>query len=145
MEITIRNARIEDFEDIFILFEQLWPDKELNFKSLRTVFERGMKSQSDEYICAELDNKVIGFCALAIVNNFWQEGYIAYIYSMIVEDSFRGKGVGTSILEKAFDIAKQRDCKRVELDSGFPREKAHKFYETLGFEKRAFLFSKIIL
>lgn len=31
--------------------------------------------------------------------------------------------------------------KRVELDSGFQREKAHKFYENLGFEKSAYLFS----
>ena len=34
--------------------------------------------------------------------------------------------------------------KRVELDSGFPREKAHAFYEKLGFEKRAYLFSYIL-
>jgi GNAT superfamily N-acetyltransferase len=61
---------------------------------------------------------------------------------MIVDDSLRGKGIGSSLLEKAFDIAKLMGCKKIELDSGFPREKAHKFYEKIGFEKRAYLFSR---
>lgn len=34
--------------------------------------------------------------------------------------------------------------KRVELDSGFQREKAHEFYLKLGFEKRAYLFSYML-
>lgn len=33
-------------------------------------------------------------------------------------------------------------CKKIELDSGFPRDKAHKFYEKIGFEKKAYLFSR---
>jgi GNAT superfamily N-acetyltransferase len=40
-----------------------------------------------------------------------------------------------------FERAKARGLKRVELDSSFQRERAHVFYEKLGFEKRAFLFS----
>lgn len=36
-------------------------------------------------------------------------------------------------------------CKRIELDSGFHREQAHKMYEHIGFNKRAFLFSKEIV
>jgi len=61
---------------------------------------------------------------------------------MVVDESCRGTGIGSSLLEKASDIARLSGCKKIELDSGFPREKAHKFYEKLGFEKRAYLFSK---
>lgn len=142
MGVLIRDSKIEDFNDVLYLFGQLWPNKELNTNDLKTVFKRGLQSDTDKYICAEENSKVIGFCALAVVNNFWQEGQIAYVYAMIVDDSFRGKGIGTSLLEKAFDIAKSIGCKKIELDSGFPREKAHKFYEKKGFEKRAYLFSR---
>lgn len=138
----IRDSKIADFNDVLSLFGQLWPNKELNPNDLKTVFNRGIQSDTDKYICAEENGKVIGFCALAVVNNFWQEGHIAYVYAMIVDDSFRGKGIGTSLLEKAFDIAKLMGCKKIELDSGFPREKAHKLYEKIGFEKRAYLFSR---
>ena len=47
-----------------------------------------------------------------------------------------------TLVSKAFDSAKLSGCKKIELDSGFPREEAHKFYERIGFEKRAYLFSK---
>jgi GNAT superfamily N-acetyltransferase len=142
MDVIIRNSELEDFDDVVLLFRQLWPNKELHINELRAVFNRGMQFDNDEYICAELNNRIIGFCAFSIVNNFWQEGYIAYIYAMIVDDSYRSYGIGTNLIEKAFDIAKLRGCKKIELDSGFPREKAHKFYERIGFEKRAYLFSK---
>jgi GNAT superfamily N-acetyltransferase len=138
----IRNSKVGDFNDILSLFGQLWPNKELHPNDLMTVFNRGIQSETDKYICVEENGKIIGFCALSIINSFWQEGYIAYVYAMIVDDSFRGKGIGTSLLEKAFEIVKLLGCKKIELDSGFHREEAHKFYERIGFEKRAYLFSK---
>ena len=144
MNTIIRNSKLEDFADVILLFKQLWPGKELNETDLMTVFSRGMQLDSDEYLSVDLNGKVIGFCSLAIVNNFWQEGQIAYVYAMIIDDSFRGQGIGTELLKKVFDKAKLRGCKKIELDSGFPRETAHKFYEKIGFEKRAFLFSKDI-
>jgi GNAT superfamily N-acetyltransferase len=144
MDIKIRVSRQEDFCDIFNLFHQLWPGKELNKEALETVFKRGLQSETDYYISAELEGRVIGFCAGAIVNNFWQEGIIAYVYAMVVEEEYRGQGFGTSIIDKACEYAKERGCKKLELDSAFHREGAHKFYEKLGFVKRAFLFSKDI-
>lgn len=142
MNIIIRNSKLEDFDDMILLFNQLWPGKELNINDLMLVFSRGIQSDRDEYLCVELNGKVIGFCAFAIVNNFWQEGHIAYVYAMIIDDAFRGQGIGTELLKKVFNQAKLRGCKKIELDSGFPREEAHKFYENMGFTKRAYLFSK---
>lgn len=138
----IRDSIPEDFTDVILLFHQLWTGKELSESDLMVVFSRGLQQEYDEYLSVEYNEKVIGFCSFAIVNNFWQEGQIAYVYAMIVDESFRGKGIGTELLKKAFDKAKLRGCKKIELDSGFPREKAHKFYEKIGFEKRAYLFSR---
>lgn len=142
MSTEIRSVKENDFEAVFLLFKQLWPNKELNKYDLFEVFKRGIISENDEYYCAEVNGEVIGFCSYAIVNNFWQAGYIGYVYSMIVDGAFRGKGIGTDLLKRILESARERNCKKVELDSGFPREQAHKFYEKLGFEKRAYLFSK---
>ena len=143
MNISIRTATVEDFPAVFELFHQLWPNRELNETAMKTVYERGLKSGTDLYLCAEVDGTVIGFCAYAIVNNFWQEGRIAYVYAMIVDEKHRGQGTGSELLQAAFRNAKESGCKKIELDSGFHREKAHQFYtEKMGFEKRAFLFSK---
>lgn len=145
MEINLRKVKIEDFEEVFCLFRQLWPAKELNHQDLKKVFERGLNSGSDEYICAEYNGGIIGFCSMAIVNNFWQEGHIGYIYAMIIDETYRGKGIGTKLLQEAYEAAKVRGCKKIELDSGFHRTEAHKFYEKNGYLKRAFLFSRDII
>ena len=141
MEFFIRNATIEDFGKVYPLFEQLWPNKALNRTELNKVFDRGITSETDVLLCAVLVNKIIGFCAYAIVNNLWQEGYISYIYAMVIDEKYRGKGFGSKLLNEAIDKSKQQGMKRVELDSGFQREKGHQFYTKLGFENRAYLFS----
>ena len=140
----IRTSCINDFEEIYNLFFQLWPNKELHKQELLEVFERGLNSNTDYYLSAVEDGSVIGFSAFYMANNFWQEGIIAYDYGMIVDEKNRGKGIGKSLLDKACQIAKELGCKRFELDSGFQREGAHKFYESIGFEKRAYLFSKVL-
>jgi GNAT superfamily N-acetyltransferase len=141
MHTTIRFAEKEDFESVFPLFQQLWPNKPINQEELKKVFHRGTESGSDVLLCLEYNHIVIGFCAYAIVNNFWQEGYISYIYAMVIDENYRGKGYGSDLLQEAISKSREQGMKRVELDSGFPREQAHKFYEKFGFEKRAYLFS----
>lgn len=144
MEFLIKNATNEDFDNVYSLFEQLWPNKKINMAELKKVFSRGIVSKTDELFCAVLDGTIIGFCAYAIVNNLWQEGYISYIYAMVVDEKQRGKGYGTQLINEVIARSKKQGMKRVELDSGFQREKAHEFYQKLGFEKRAYLFSYIL-
>jgi GNAT superfamily N-acetyltransferase len=144
MKAIVQAVCKENFDEVYLLFEQLWPNKVLNKVELKRVFDRGVESEADELFCAKINSKIIGFCAYAIVNNFWQEGYISYVYAMVVDERYRGQGIGTDLICEAINKSKECGFKRIELDSGFPREKAHKFYEKLGFEKRAYLFSKIL-
>jgi len=141
MSVRIRKAIENDFEKVYPLFEQLWPNKELDKNALRIVFNRGVNSDTDELLCLDYCDEVIGFCAYAIVNNLWQAGYISYMYAMVVDEKQRGKGFGTMLINESIKDSKDKGLKRLELDSGFQREKAHEFYMKLGFEKRAFLFS----
>ncbi|HVN48697.1 MAG TPA: GNAT family N-acetyltransferase [Bacteroidota bacterium] len=140
-EAQIRSVEKNDFQNVYPLFEQLWPTKILNKTELNKVFDRGVDSETDQFLCATINDALIGFCAYAVVNNLWQEGYISYIYALVVDEQYRGHGIGTALIREVMKLSKECGYKRVELDSGFPRVQAHKFYENLGFEKRAFLFS----
>lgn len=95
-------------------------------------------------MCAEIDGKVIGLCSLVIRESLWVEGLIGHINELIVDESLRRMKIGTELLEAIITAAKKKECKRIELDSAFYREDAHKFYEREGFTKRAYLFSKMI-
>ena len=142
MALGIRNSNPQDFEDIIPLLRQLWPDKQISEERLHEVFSRSLNSPSDGLFCAELDGKVVGFCAVTILNNFWQEGYTAYLSTMVVGEKHRSQGIGKLLTEKVCEFAKAKGCGSVELDSAFHRADAHRFYENLGFQKRAYTFSK---
>ncbi len=141
-KINIRNAEINDFDEIFLLLKQLWPDKKLKKNSLQNVFEHLIKSNQEEFFCAEIKGKMVGFCTLAIRNSLWQEGYMCHICELVVDETFRGKSIGTNLIKAASEVAKKRGCKKIELDSAIHRKRAHSFYKKIGFENRAYLFSK---
>jgi glucosamine-phosphate N-acetyltransferase len=141
---VIRGCRVEDFEQILKLLGQLWPDNKLNKKELHRVFLRGLNSEFQYYICATIETGIVGFGSLTIKNSLWQQDYVGYIDELIVDKQRRGKGIGSELLQSIINVAKERGCRRAELDSAFDRAKAHEFYQKNGFENRAFLFSKKI-
>lgn len=140
--LKIQPCRRKDFKAVFQLLRQLWPDKELKMIALQKVFERALDADTQIYLCATDGDNVVGFASLTIKNNLWQGANLGHIDELIVEEKYRGCGLGRQLLNEIIAHAKQRGCARVELDSAFHRKKAHHFYERHGFENRAYLFSK---
>ncbi len=101
----------------------------------------GLDSQSQDYICATVGARVSGFCSLTVKNNLWQQGHFGHIDELVVNEHYRGQGTGSKLLTQIIKIARKNGCQRIELDSAFHREDAHKCYELMGFENRALLFS----
>jgi len=139
--VRIRPAKPSDFHEVQALFGQLWPDKSLNQESQLTVYNAMLGSDGYELLCADKDDAIAGFASLSIQHNFWQEGYILYITTMIVDEKHRGQGIGTALINEIKKTARERGCKRIELESAFHRTDAHVFYEKMGFEKRAIFYS----
>ncbi|TAL27360.1 MAG: GNAT family N-acetyltransferase [Nitrospirae bacterium] len=142
MNILIRKARNDDFNNIVELFKQLWPDKKSNPKRLLTAFTSMILSENYELLCAEKDGVVIGFCSLLLSHNFWVEGNILYITTFIIDEKYRNQGIGKKLMEAVNEIAREKGCKKIELESGFHRKDAHTFYGKMGFDKRAYFFSR---
>jgi ribosomal protein S18 acetylase RimI-like enzyme len=138
----IRPCREEDFEHIFELLRQLWPDRPLAADSLRVVYERALASDWQAYVCATAGEMVVGFASLSVKNNLWQEGFLGHVDELVVDEEYRGRGVGTQLLGHLIALAKQRGCRRIELDSALNRQAAHRFYQRQGFDKRGYVFSK---
>lgn len=139
--ITIRDCVKEDFPAIAGLLGQLWPGSAIDLDCLRAAFERGLTSAAQHYCCAVQSGKIVGFCSLTFKNSLWQQGLMAHLDELVVDEAQRGRGIGTQLLSHAIEIAKNSHAIRLELDSAFHRKEAHKFYEQHGFENRALLFS----
>lgn len=140
----IRECTSADFEQIFCLLQQLWPDKQLRQERLKAVYEAGLASDYQYYLCAVEHGCVKGFGSMTLKNNLWSGGLLAHVDELVVDHASRGRGVGSALLQTMIARALEQRCTRVELDSAFHRKGAHRFYESQGFENRAYLFSKVL-
>ena len=142
MDSKLRFCQTEDFASVFNPLKQLWPNLDLNYDNLQSVYRKALMSDKQKLIVALINSKTVGFCSLTIKNNLWQAGNLGHIDEVVVNKKNRGQGIGKKLMDKITEIAIKENCKRIELDSAFHRKEAHGFYKKIGYENRAFLFSK---
>lgn len=136
----MKQAELSDFDIAFAYIQKLWT---YNRYDRQTVYEVYQKVLSDENSFAffVLDEGAYrGFCHGDYFQTFWMSGLTCYISSIITNEEDRGKGYGVALMDHAVNLAREKHCRAVILDSGFPREKAHAFYEKYGFEKSCYGF-----
>jgi GNAT superfamily N-acetyltransferase len=63
---------------------------------------------------------------------------VGTIDELVVSAGCRGEGVGARLVEEVLRLAQERGADVVEVSSAFARERAHRFYERLGFERTSF-------
>jgi GNAT superfamily N-acetyltransferase len=101
---------------------------------------KAIDSEVQRLIVGEIDNEIVGFCSLTIKNNLWQAGNLGHVDELVID-----KGYGKKLIESITQFARDLKCKRIELDSAFHRKGAHSFYESIGYENRAYLFSQKLI
>ena len=57
-----------------------------------------------------------------------------YIAVLVVDASMRGKGIGSLLMQSAFEIAQKNQCTAVVLDVASTNPNARRLYERLGFK-----------
>ena len=88
----------------------------------------------NDIIVAEMDGHVIGTFQITLIRHLEREAeLVAEIESVVVDEPFRGKGIGGAMMRWAIENARERGCQRVQLTSNKRRLDAHRFYERLGF------------
>ena len=70
---------------------------------------------------------------------------VAILEDMIVTPDFRGKGVGTSLVERALEFALDKGCGRVTLLTDNDNEAAHKIYRKCGFTKSEMVVFRMLI
>lgn len=89
--------------------------------------------------------KIVALAGIAILINFYNDRHV-YVYDLITTTEARSQGFGCRLLEFIELFARQENCKRIELSSGFDRTDAHRFYEQrMHYEKCSYVFRKELL
>lgn len=139
----IRKATPADKDRISDLLQQLDYPNTLTFieNKINTLM-----NDTDEY-CSVLENEnkeVIGFISIHIVPQIALEGDFARISYLAVDANYRSQGAGKLLEEYCEQIARERNCDRIELHCHTRRERAHNFYYRQGYtESPKYLVKKL--
>lgn len=90
-------------------------------------------TSNDNYmiVAEDDDGTIVGSCTLHLQKKFIRDGGVAgLIEDVVVRESLRGKNIGTLLVQKAIELAKNKNCYKIIL-SCFPERVA--FYERNGF------------
>lgn len=83
---------------------------------------------------AKKNMPIIGMASIIIYEI--PTGKKGIIEDVVVDEKYRGQGLGQQLTQKLIDIAKQNYAKYVDLTSSPSRIAANELYKKMGFEKR---------
>jgi len=87
-------------------------------------------------ILAELDGRVVGCLQLTFIPGIAFRGaWRGLIEAVRVADDLRGQGIGAALVAHAVEACRAFGCKMVQLTSHKSRDRAHAFYERLGWTR----------
>lgn len=136
--IACREAERADLDAILRIYAQpAFDDGEV---LSRTEAERGFERMARYpdyrlYVATEA-GRVVGTFALLIMDNLGHRGApSAVIEDLAVDPAAQGRGIGRRMMQHALERAAAKGCYKAVLSSDLARDRAHRFYESLGFER----------
>ncbi len=141
--LTIRAASAGDLSGVLSLYAQ----PEIDDGRVLSLGEAEMLLQTfaryPDYVLyvAEQENRLVGSFALLIMDNIAHLGApSAIVEDVVVDPQFQGSGIGRQMMEFAMRKAHHKGCYKLMLSSNVRRERAHAFYDSLGFKRHGFSF-----
>jgi GNAT superfamily N-acetyltransferase len=139
----IREARRADAEALAALSDQLgYPAAAGEVRErLRVLARRG----DNRVLVAEAEGRVVGWVHV-FGAHLLETPAFAEIGGLVVGDGDRGRGVGRRLMRAAEEWAAAAGYAVVRVRSNVVRERAHRFYEGLGYAcaKRQAVFAKAV-
>lgn len=139
----IRKIVLNDLDEIFNLLNQLYKNQ-LNYEKFKEIYKMKLNDKNSYYIVAIENNKIIGVLTSELQIKLHRAKKQSFIEDLIVDESYRNRGIGKALLQNAVNYAKNNDCEVIELTSYINNEKSHKFYQNNGFNKNSYKFKKYL-
>jgi GNAT superfamily N-acetyltransferase len=143
-DITVRPAAEADLAAVLALYAQPGMDdgRTLSLAEARRLLARFAHYPDYTLYVAEVDSEVVGTFALLIMDNLGHLGApSAIVEDVMVAPAAQGRGIGQAMMEFARQKGIEKRCYKLVLSSNAKRERAHKFYEQLGYERYGYCFS----
>jgi GNAT superfamily N-acetyltransferase len=142
LNLEIRAANEADLPSILALYVDVEDSGPvLPIEEARSIFLRTRSYPDYTIYVAILDGSIIGTFELLIMDNLAHMGAPSGVLEdVVVHRDWRGKGVGKKMIWFAMDRCRKKGCYKLALSSNLKRQAAHRFYETLGFQRHGYSF-----
>jgi len=118
LEMTLRDY--EEIKDILIEeFDDFWRP---------SILESELKSENSKYVVAKEGGNIVGFAGL------WFSPIDAEITNIVTKKTERKRGIGTLLLGKLIEMAKEAGKDNISLEVNENNIAAGILYESAGFE-----------
>jgi GNAT superfamily N-acetyltransferase len=135
MPVFCRAASKDDIPEVLRLYAQ--PD--LDNGNVLSLPERLADYPDYKIYVALCGTQLVGTFALLIMENLAHMGASsAIIEDFAVDPEWQQRGIGTQMMQYAMRLCRDKGCYKAALSSNLKREKAHEFYESLGFERHGY-------
>lgn len=136
---NIRKAKASDAEDLKVLyFEHLTkfpPQEEQDMELWRKMLGKFEQDQNTYLLVLEVDNQVVASVQMAIIESLTHNVRpFAIVENVVTHADYRNRGYASALLAKATEIAKDKGCYKMSLETGSNKESTLNFYRKNGFE-----------
>lgn len=136
----IRDAEFDDAAELAVLMCQLGyetrrPEMEIRLKLI-------LSNPAYKTIVAIMHGRVCGMIGTLMYASYEHNDSGARIMVLVTSTTARRRGIGRALITTAEKGLAQRRIRRVALDTRLARENAHKFYESLGYERNGWRYVK---
>jgi len=136
MDEIIRYIQKHELGELMDLYKHLNKDDPaiVEDAELKAVWEEILEDKGQHYLVAEADGKLVSTCVMIVIKNLTRGATpYALIENVVTHPDYRNRGIGTRLLKRAQEIAKEKGCYKVVLLTG--RKNVIPFYEKAGFVK----------
>ncbi len=135
----IRKAAAADAQALKTLyFEHLTnypPKEEQDMTKWAHLLDRFEQDDKMYLLVLEENGTVVSSVQMAIIENLTHNVRpFAVIENVVTHYAYRNRGYASALLEKATEIAQQKGCYKISLETGSNKESTLNFYRKNGFE-----------
>jgi GNAT superfamily N-acetyltransferase len=150
MEISIRTARPEDISRLSELLDELFriesdfePDIEKQVKGLNMLLTD--PAGTSFVLVAVAQGQIIGMATVQALVSTAEGGRVGLVEDVVIDSSYRCRGVGTMLLARLIDCARGNKFIRLQLLADRTNHVAVDFYRSRGWSATSLNCMRIML